>query len=57
MRDNFDKRRLWRGKVLKVIIDCPRLLDSVIIESLEEGYEKEDEAIRIQINAATCWQH
>ena len=36
-----DKRRLWRGKVLKVIIDRPRLLNSVIVESLEEGYEKE----------------
>ena len=43
-----DKRRLWRGKVLKVIIDCPRLLDSVIVESLEEGYEKETEFVLLE---------
>ncbi len=36
-----NKQKLWRGKVLKVIIDRPHYLDSVIVESLEEGYEKE----------------
>lgn len=38
-----DRRKLWRGKVLKAIIGRPRLLDSVIVESLEKGYEKETE--------------
>ena len=40
-----DKQKLWRGKVLKTIIDRPRLLDSVIVESLENGYEKETEFV------------
>jgi hypothetical protein len=40
-----DRRKLWRGKVLKTIIDRPRYLDSVIVESLEEGYEKETEFV------------
>ena len=43
-----DRRRQWRGKVLKVIIDRPRLLDSVIVESLEEGYEKETEFVLLE---------
>ena len=43
-----DRRRLWRGKVLKTIIDRPRLLDSVIVESLEEGYEKETELVLLE---------
>lgn len=43
-----DKQKLWRGKVLKTIIDHPRLLDSVIVESLENGYEKETEFVLIE---------
>jgi hypothetical protein len=43
-----NRRKLWRGKVLKVIIDRPRLLDSVIVESLEEGYEKETEFVLLE---------
>ena len=43
-----DKRKLWRGKVLKTIIDRPRLLDSVIVESLEKGYEKETEFVLLE---------
>lgn len=44
----IDKQNLWRGKVLKAIIDRPRLLDSVIVESLENGYEKETEYVLIE---------
>jgi hypothetical protein len=33
---------------LKTIIDRPRLLDSVIVESLEEGYEKETEFVLLE---------
>ncbi len=43
-----DKNRLWRGKVLKAIIDRPRLLDSVIVQSLEEGYEDETEWVLLE---------
>ena len=43
-----NRRKLWRGKVLKVIVDRPRLLDSVIVESLEEGYEKETEFMLLE---------
>jgi hypothetical protein len=43
-----DKNRLWRGKVLKAIIDRPRLLDSVIAQSLEEGYEDETEWVLLE---------
>ena len=43
-----NKSKLWRGKVLKVIIDRPRLLDSVIVELLEEGYEKETEWVLLE---------
>jgi hypothetical protein len=43
-----DKNKLWRGKVLKVIINRPRLLDSVIVELLEEGYEKETEWVLLE---------
>lgn len=34
---NPDKE--WRGKVLRVYVDEPRLLDCLRIESLEEGEE------------------
>jgi hypothetical protein len=44
----IEKNRLWRGKVLKVIINCPRLLDSVMVESLEKGYEKETEFVLLE---------
>ena len=43
-----NKCKLWRGKVLKVIVDRPRLLDSVIVESLEERYEKETEFVLLE---------
>ena len=43
-----NKCKLWRGKVLKVIIDRPRLLDSMIVESLEEGYQKETECVLLE---------
>ncbi len=43
-----EKNRLWRGKVLKVIINCPRLLDSVMVGSLEKGYEKETEFVLLE---------
>lgn len=43
-----DKSRLWRGKVLKAIIHRPRLLDSVIVELLDEGYEKETELVLLE---------
>jgi hypothetical protein len=33
---------------LKAIIDRPRYLDSVIVESLEEGYEKETEFVLLE---------
>ena len=44
----IDKSKQWRGKVLKVISHHPRLLDSVIVESLEEGYEKETEFVLLE---------
>lgn len=44
----IDKNKLWRGKVLKVIIGRPRLLDSVIVESLEAGYEKQTEWVLLE---------
>lgn len=47
-----DKNKLWRGKVLKVISHHPRLLDSVIVESLEAGYEKETEWVLLEHIAA-----
>ena len=40
------------GKVLKVILHHPRLLDSVIVESLEEGYEEETEFVLLEHIAA-----
>ena len=40
-----DQNKLWHGRVLKTIINRPGLLDSVIVELLEEGYEKETEFI------------
>ena len=33
---------------MKTIIDRPRLLDSVIVESLEKGYEKETEFVLLE---------
>ena len=44
----IDKSKLWRGKVLKVISHHPHLLHSVIVESLEEGYEKETECVLLE---------
>ena len=44
----IDKNRLWRGKVLKAIIDRPCLLDSVIVQSLEEGYENDTERVLLE---------
>ena len=43
-----NRQRTWRGKVLKTILDNPHLLDSVIVESLEEGYEKETEFVLLE---------
>ena len=43
-----DTRKLWRGKVLKAILNRPHLLDSVIVESLEKGYEKETEFVLLE---------
>ncbi len=43
-----NKRKLWRGQVLKVIIDRPQLLDSVIVMSLEDGYENETEFVLLE---------
>jgi hypothetical protein len=42
------KNRIWRGKVLKTVINRPRLLDSVIVQSLEEGYEDETEWVLLE---------
>jgi hypothetical protein len=44
----MDTHKLRRGKVLKAIINRPRLLDSVIVESLEKGYEKETEFVLLE---------
>ncbi len=43
-----DKNRIWRGKVLKTVINRPGLLDSVIVQSLEEGYEDETEWVLLE---------
>lgn len=43
-----DKRKLWRGEVIKVIIDRPGLLDSVMVESLEDGYYRETEFVLLE---------
>ncbi len=40
-----DQNKLWHGRVLKTIINRPGLLDSVIVELLEEGYKKETEFV------------
>jgi hypothetical protein len=40
------------GKVLKIISHHPRLLDSVIVELLEVGYEKETEFVLLEHIAA-----
>ena len=37
---------------MKVILHHPRLLDSVIVESLEEGYEEETEFVLLEHIAA-----
>ena len=46
------KSKLWRGKVLQVISHHPRFLNAVIVESLEEGYEKETECVLLEHIAA-----
>jgi len=43
-----DQNKLWHGRVLKTIINRPGLLDSVIVELLEEGYKKETEFVLLE---------
>ena len=43
-----NKSKLWREKVLQVISHHPRFLNAVIVESLEEGYEKETECVLLE---------
>jgi len=43
-----NKEKLWRGLVLHTILDRVGLLDSVIIKSLETGYEDETEIIFLE---------
>jgi hypothetical protein len=40
-----NEEKLWRGKVLRTILDAGGLPNSVIIESLEPGHERETEIV------------
>ena len=43
-----DEKRLWHGLVLHTILDRVGLLDSVIVKSLEPGYEDETEIVFLE---------
>src|SRR5437016_5395841 len=43
-----DEKKLWHGRVLHTILDRVGLLDSVIIESLDPGYEEETEIVFLE---------
>ena len=43
-----NKEKLWHGLVLHTILDRVGLLDSVIIESLDPGYEEETEIVFLE---------
>jgi hypothetical protein len=43
-----DKDRLWHGTILHCIIDRPGLLDSVIVQSLDAGYEGDTECVFLE---------
>ena len=42
------KEKLWHGLVLHTILDRVGLLDSVIVKSLEPGYEDETEIVFLE---------
>ena len=43
-----NKEKLWHGLVLHTILDRVGLLDSVIVKSLEPGYEEETEIVFLE---------
>lgn len=43
-----DEKRLWHGRVLHAILDRVGLLDSVIVQVLDLGYEGETEIVFLE---------
>ena len=43
-----DEKKLWHGRVLHTILDRVGLLDSVIVQVLDLGYEEETEIVFLE---------